>query len=298
MFNIQPLKQEQSKKTPKRTNKIKSSQLLGIPYYLLLIVLIIIPLVLILFYAVLVKEENMFYRFTLQYFKEFFVEQSYLKTLASSISLAVITTLICLFLGYPLAYIASKLKAKRQTLIILLVTAPMWINMLILTYAWKQLFEMLDPVVFGEEFISKFGLGSNFAIVIGMVNIFLPFMIIPIYSVLSKIDPHLYEASADLGASGFKTFMKVTLPLSLGGVLSGITMVLLPAATTIVIPKILGKGKYMIGTLIEDRFFNAGNWGQGSAIGLILSVIIMVLMFLTKKADKTRIIDKDEEAKV
>lgn len=255
-------------------------------------------MLLILFYAFTVQEGGLFYKFTFKYFKEFFGEKTYISTLVSSIWLAILTTVICLLIGYPLAYSITKLKPKKQSLMILLVTAPMWINLLILTYAWKQLFEMFSTYINNPNITEKFGLGSNFAIVVGMINIFLPFMVIPIYSVLSKIDPLLYEASYDLGANSFKTFNKVTLPLSLGGVLSGVTMVLLPAATTIVVPKILGKGKYMIGTLIEDRFFTAGNWGQGAAIGLSLSFIIMLMMFLTNKLDKTRVVDKDENEKV
>jgi spermidine/putrescine transport system permease protein len=118
-------------------------------------------------------------------------------------------------------------------------------------------------------------------------------MVLPIYTVLSKIDPKLYEAAHDLGANRFETFMRVTLPLSITGVLSGITMVLLPAATTLVIPKYLGGGRYLIGNLIEDRFLKNGNWGYGSAIAIILSVIIMIMVYLTKKLDKNPEVDHD-----
>ncbi len=280
MFKIEPLKKERLKK--KRPNVVT---FLGIPYYIILLGLIVIPVALIVFYAITVKVNELYYRFTFEYFVLFFKEPIFLKTLGDSLFLAIITTVITLIIGYPIAYVIAKKKPKTQALLILLVTAPMWINMLIRVLAWKQIFDMIDSTL----------LGSNTAIVIGMVYAYLPFMVLPIYTVISKIDPLLYEASADLGASNFKTFLKVTLPLSMGGILSGITMVLLPAATTIVIPKILGNGKYLIGSLIEDRFLKAGNWGYGSAIAIILSLIIMAMVYITKKVDKNKEVEKFED---
>lgn len=280
MFKIEPLKKERLKK--KRPNV---ATFLGIPYYIILLGLIVIPVALIVFYAITVKVNELYYRFTFEYFVMFFKEPIFLKTLGDSLFLAIITTIITLIIGYPIAYVIAKKKPKTQALLILLVTAPMWINMLIRVLAWKQIFDMIDTSL----------LGSNTAIVIGMVYAYLPFMVLPIYTVISKIDPLLYEASADLGASNFKTFLKVTLPLSMGGILSGITMVLLPAATTIVIPKILGNGKYLIGSLIEDRFLKAGNWGYGSAIAIILSLIIMAMVYITKKVDKNKEVEKFED---
>ena len=179
----------------------------------------------------------------------------------------------------------SRRSTKIQALLILAVTAPMWINMLIRVLAWKQIFDMINPNL----------LGTDLAIVIGMVYVYLPFMVLPIYTVLAKIDPKLYEASQDLGANHVKTFLKVTLPLSVGGILSGVTMVLLPAATTIVIPKILGNGRYLIGNLIEERFLKSGNWGYGSAIAIILSLIIMGMVFITKRVDKNKEVEKFED---
>ncbi len=280
MFKIEPLKKERLKK--KRPNVVT---FLGIPYYIILLGLIVIPVALIVFYAITVKVNELYYRFTFEYFVLFFKEPIFLKTLGDSLFLAIITTVITLIIGYPIAYVIAKKKPKTQALLILLVTAPMWINMLIRVLAWKQIFDMIDSTL----------LGSNTAIVIGMVYAYLPFMVLPIYTVISKIDPLLYEASADLGASNFKTFLKVTLPLSMGGILSGITMVLLPAATTIVIHKILGNGKYLIGSLIEDRFLKAGNWGYGSAIAIILSLIIMAMVYITKKVDKNKEVEKFED---
>lgn len=283
MYKIEPLKRETSK-TRKRAKTTKSVHFLGVPYYIILVGLIIIPLILMFFYSITAYEGDMFYKFTLEHFINFFKEEVFIKTMLESIFLAVITTVICLIIGYPTAYIISRQKPKRQMLLILLVTVPMWINLLILTTAWVQIFDMINKNI----------LGTDVAIIIGMVNIYLPFMIIPIYTVLSKINPRLYEASADLGANSFKTFLKVTLPLSLGGVLSGSTMVLLPAATTIVIPYKLGLGRYLIGSLIEDSFFKAGNWAEGSAIAIILSFVIMIMVVFTRKVDKVKEVEKDD----
>ena len=131
-------------------------------------------------------------------------------------------------------------------------------------------------------------LGTDFAIIIGMVYVFLPFMIIPIYNVLNKIDPNLIQASKDLGANSFQTFKRVILPLSIPGVLSGVTMVMLPSATTLVIPKYLGQGKLLIGNIIESQFIKSGDWNYGSAISIILALVIILITKLSNKLDKMR----------
>ena len=269
-----------TKKIPfKNKLSLRDLNLMGSPYYLVLSILIIIPLILILFYAFTERVNDLFIAFSFSYFRQFLNEPAFIKTMLDSIKLAVYTTIVTLAIGYPTAYIITKTKKKTQTLLILILTAPMWVNMLLRTLAWKQIFEMLNDSI----------LGTDFAIITGMVYVFLPFMVLPIYTVLSKIDPKLYEASDDLGANRFQTFLKVTLPLSITGVLSGITMVLLPAATTLVIPKYLGKNRYLIGNLIEDRFLTAGNWGYGSAIAIILSVVIMGMVIITKKLDRNKV---------
>lgn len=278
----EPLKRREPKQSIKKT-KMDSVVLLGIPYYVILTFLIVIPLGLILLYALTERVNDMFLTFSLKYFVQFAQEPLFIKAMVDSIYLAIVTTIVALMIGYPTAFIISKKKARTQALMILILTAPMWVNMLLRTMALKQLFEMFLPNL----------LGGNFSIVTGMVYVFLPFMVLPIYTVLSKIDPKLYEAAHDLGANRFETFMRVTLPLSITGVLSGITMVLLPAATTLVIPKYLGGGRYLIGNLIEDRFLKNGNWGYGSAIAIILSIIIMVMVYLTKKLDKNPEVDHD-----
>jgi spermidine/putrescine transport system permease protein len=263
-------------KSPKKKLTINSTQLMGIPYYVVLIALILIPVILIVFYAVTERVNDLFITFSLTYFRQFLNEPAFIKTMFDSIKLAVYTTVVALMIGYPTAYLITKTKKKTQSLLILILTAPMWVNMLLRTLAWKQIFEMFNADL----------LGTDFAIITGMVYVFLPFMVLPIYTVLSKIDPKLYEAADDLGASKVETFFKVTLPLSISGILSGITMVLLPAATTLVIPKYLGKNRYLIGNLIENRFLQFGDWGYGSAIAIILSALIMVLVYLTRKLDR------------
>lgn len=283
MENFRPFESEKPKRKRKRKIENKGT-LLGIPYYVILIGLIIIPLVLIFFYSITVYEGNMFYKLTLEHFQNFFKQGSFVRTMLDSIKIALITTAVCLLIGYPAAYLISKQSPKVQAILILAVTVPMWINLLILTTAWVQILDLINPKL----------LGTDFAIIIGMVNIYLPFMILPIYSVLTRINPRLYEAAADLGANSFRTFMRVTLPLSIGGVLSGITMVLLPAATTIVIPNKLGLGRYLIGSLIEDRFFQAGNWNEGAAIAIILASIIMILIVFTRRFDKVSEVGKDD----
>ena len=257
---------------------LRDLNLMGSPYYVVLFFLILIPLILILFYAFSERVNDLFISFSFKYFGQFLNEPAFIKTMLDSIKLAIYTTLVTLFIGYPTAYLITKSNKKTQTLLILMITAPMWVNMLLRTLAWKQIFEMINASL----------LGTDIAIITGMVYVFLPFMVLPIYTVLSMSDPKIYEAADDLGANKFQTFLKVTLPLSITGVLSGITMVLLPAATTLVIPKYLGKNRYLIGNLIEDRFLTAGNWGYGSAIAIILSVVIMAMVIFTKKLDRNK----------
>ena len=158
---------------------------------------------------------------------------------------------------------------------------PMWINMLVRTYAWRGLLGYVD-------------LSSEMRVYVGMVYNFLPFMILEVYTSLSKIDPALLTAASDLGANSTQTFLRVTLPLSLSGVVSGITLVFLPAVSSFFIPKLLGAGQYvLIGNLIEDYFIKTGDWNFGSAISMIMAIIILISMYITRKLDVSA---KEEEA--
>lgn len=280
---------------------MKSYRKLVWPYVAWMTLFIVVPMLVILLYSITTTKPNQAasLQFTLENFIKFF-DPVFLKVLLKSLRIAGITTFFCLIIGYPLAYIISKQSVKTQTLLILLITIPMWINMLIRTYAWVSLLSDKGLI---NMFLGWFGLGpikmleTDFAVILGMVYNFLPFMIIQVYTVLSKLDNSLVEASYDLGANRFRTFRKVIFPLSLSGVISGITLVFLPSLSTFVIPKLLGGGSYfLIGNLIENQFINLGNFHFGSAISLIMAVLIMVSMQIADRYDRDSNIE-DEQVK-
>ncbi len=275
------------KEKPRKTHKkLTTEGILGIPYYIVLIGLIVIPILMMILYSFQREGTSVFIiSFTFEHYTRFLSERQFVELTIESLYLAGIATLVTLMIGYPMAYLISRSKPRTQLLMILLINAPMWINMLLRTRALQQVFEMLAPNL----------LGSNIGIIIGMTYIFLPFMILPIYAVLSKIDPSYFESAADLGANKFQTITKVIIPLSLSGILSGIMMVFLPAATTLVIPKYLGNNRYLIGNLIENAMIQQGRFGYGSAIAIVLSVIIMGFVYLIKKVDRFQGVNVDED---
>lgn len=254
---------------------MKSFSKLVIPYVIWMTIMIIVPMLMIVLYAFTVEGNSVLtLQFTLGNFARFFSDAIFPSVMWRSLKMAFVTTIICILLGYPMAYLMAKRKPDSQRLMVLLVTLPMWINMLVRTYAWKGI-------------LSRFGVSSEIRVYIGMVYNFLPFMILEIYTALSKIDPSLITAARDLGANEQQTFLRVTLPLSLSGVVSGITLVFLPAVSSFFIPKLLGGGQYvLIGNLIEDYFVSTGDWNFGSAISLIMAVIILISMYITRKLDK------------
>lgn len=251
---------------------------LGIPYQALILVLIMIPILLMLLYSFQSRETSQTFTliFTLDNYLRFINEPIFVGLMAESIGLAFVATLVSLLIGYPLAYIISKSNTKTKTLLILLITAPMWINMLLRTKALEQVILMIAPDL----------IGTNLAIIIGMTYVYLPFMVLPIYTVLSKIDISLYESASDLGANKLQTLIKVVIPLSISGVLSGIMMVFLPSATTLVVPKYLGAGRFLIGNLIENAMISQGDFGYGSSIALLMAGLILVFLYAIKKVDK------------
>ena len=265
------------KKKQKKPLKIYIENILGIPYQSVIAVLIFIPILLMFIYSFNTLQANRSFSlvFTLDNYLRFFNEPIFIRLMVESIGLALISTITTLIIGYPLALIIARSKPKMKTLLILLVTAPMWINMLLRTRALQQIFEMVAPDL----------LGSNTAIIVGMTYNYLPFMVLPIYTILSKIDDALYESSADLGANKLQTLIRVIIPLSVSGILSGIMMVFLPAATTLVIPKYLGQSRYLIGNLIENAMIQQGDFGYGSAIALIMAGLILIFLYLIKKVD-------------
>ena len=199
------------------------------------------------------------------------------------------TTVICLFIGYPAAYFIARSSEKIQNILIMAITIPTWINMLVRTYAWIGL--LSDGGMF-QRILGLIGLGdvqllhTEGAVLLGMVYNFLPFMILQINTSLCKMDHSLLEAASDLGANAYKTFLKVTLPLSLPGVINGITLVFLPAVSSFFIPKLLGGGQYfLIGNMIENQFITVGEWNFGSAISMIMAAIMMLLMMLVRNLE-------------
>lgn len=260
------------------------------PYCLWLFILTVVPMLLIAFYAFTIKgTEITTFKFTLENFFKF-LDPIFLSVLAKSFILGIITTLICFLLGYPIAYMISKCKQSTQTILILLITIPTWINLLMRTYSWMSILSKKGLI---NNLLGMLGIApiqmmyTDFAVVMGMVYNFLPFMILPIHTSLSSMDNSLVEASYDLGANRIQTFFKVTFRLSLSGVLTGVTMVFLPAISAFVIPKMLGGGQYsLIGNFIEQQFITVGNWHFGSAVSLVLAILVIAFMALIYYAEK------------
>ena len=262
------------------------------PYIIWSILIVIVPLILIVLYSFTTGgNELVNIQFTWDNFKKI-GEPIYLEVLWKSLLLGLASVGICLVLGYLLAYIITRFSDGVQDLLILLVTIPMWINTLLRTYAWIS---VLSDNGLINKFLGLFGLDpvsfmyTDFAVMLGLISDMLPFMVIPIHAAIRKIDPSLIEASYDLGASPRKTFWKVTFKMSIPGVINGVMMTFLLSISTFVIPKLLGGGQYMlIGNLIENQFISVGNWNFGSAISLILMLIIFVGLFLMKKSDREK----------
>lgn len=250
---------------------------------------IVLPLFLILAHALNANTDLSDFVFTLDNFSRFF-EPLYVKILITSLILAGLSTILCLIVGYPVAYIISKMSEKVRNNMILIFIIPMWMNFLLRTYAWLTLLGNKGLI---NKFIGLFGLGpwdlmyNSKAIMIGMVYNFLPFMVLPIYTVLLKMDTKLIEAAKDLGANDFEVFTKVIFPLSLPGIYTGITMVFIPAISTFVVPNLLGGNNfYLIGNLIEKQFTFTGDWGFGSAISMVLILIMLLILVVPKLFNK------------
>ena len=214
----------------------------------------------------------------------------YMPTLINSIWLAIIATVICLVVAYPLSYLISRFSFDKQKMMLMLVMLPMWMNFLLRTYAWMTLLERNGLI---NRFFALFNIGpfeminTQGAVVLGMVYNYLPFMILPLYSIMTKIDSKTIEAAQDLGASGRNVLMRVILPLSMPGVASGISMVFVPAVSTFIISRMLGGGSNMlIGDLIDLQFLgNAYNPNLGAAMSLVLMVFILLCMSITNALD-------------
>ena len=263
----------------------QSESRLATPYAIWSVLFIVIPLILIVFFS-FTKQVDGRYMFTLDNFDKFF-NVMYFKVVRRSLVLAFISTVLCLIVGYPTAYIISKAKPSRRATLLLLCILPMWMNFLLRTYALSAI---LGKNGFINTLLGMVGLGpinilyTDAAVLLGMVYNFLPFMILPIHTILSKMDQDLINAAKDLGANNFQVFTKVIFPLSLPGVISGITMVFMPAVSTFVISKLLGGGQfYLIGNLIEQQFMSVGDWHFGSAISIFMMIIILISMAIMNK---------------
>ena len=249
-------------------------------------IFIVLPLALIVFYAFTYNDGDMV-RFTMDNFKKFFTEGVYLKSLWRSIYLALISTVICLVIGYPMAMILASLKPKIQSFCVTLFVLPMWMNFLMRTYAWLTILENNGLI---NTLLEKLGfdklelLYNQGAVVLGMVYNFLPFMVFPIYSSLTKTDRSIIESAQDLGANKFRVFRSVTFPLSLPGIASGISMVFMPAVTTFVISRLMGGGHTsLIGDIIEQQFLYANDWNFASAISVVVMIILLASMAIVPK---------------
>ncbi len=260
------------------------------PYMGWILAMIVAPMLLIVLYA-FTKDGNevISFRFTLENFSRFITDSVFMEVLGRSLYIALITTVICVVVGYPIAYIIANMTERGNLIMILLITMPTWINMLVRTYAWMGILQ--DEGIF-NSILSFFGIGpvallhTDFAVILGMVYNFIPFMILQIHTSLAKMDTSLLDAANDLGADRVQQFLRVTLPLSLPGVISGITLVFLPAVSSFFIPKLLGGGQFvLVGNIIETQFLTTGDWNFGSAISLIMAVIIMLSMWLAHKVD-------------
>jgi len=261
----------------------KKSWILSLPYAVYAVIFIAAPLILIVLYSFCSDPQNGI-DFTLENFRRFFdfANPMCMQVLWRSIYLAIISTVICLLLGYPMAYILSQLSPRVRGVVSVLFILPMWMNFLLRTYSWMSLLEKTGLINRLLEMLSLPSLDIMYtqgAVVLGNVYNFLPFMILPIYNVLIKIDKSVVEAAQDLGAPPHRVFTRVIFPLSLGGVGSGITMTFMPAVTTFVISKLLGGGQNtLIGDLIEKQFKVTGNWGFGSAMSVIIMILILIAM--------------------
>ena len=277
----------------KKSERVKEWFTLS-PYSLWAALFIIVPLIFVAYYAL--TDGN--YNFTFENITRFFtatsetesgVVHTYLVIFMRSLKLAIISTLVCLLLGYPIAYIIARAPGRTQRILITLIMIPMWMNFLIRTYAWMTILQDtgilntgLEALGLGKVHI----IGTEAAVVIGMVYDYFPYMILPIYSVMAKMDTRLLEAAKDLGCNNFGVLKRVIWPLSLPGVISGINMVLIPSISTFYISQKLGNGKfYLIGDAIEGQYV-ANNLHFAAAIALIMMVILLICMEMLQRLSR------------
>lgn len=248
-------------------------QRLAIPYALFLLVFVILPLFVVLYYAFTNGQGQ----FSVQNFLDFFTNGRTMGTLVYSLGIAVTTTVVCLLIAYPLAYFLSKSGWKRGGVLLMLFILPMWINFTLRVTALKEILTVIEGNMAYYPFLNT---------IIGMVYDFLPYMVLPLYQALEKIDHSYEEAAADLGAPRWQVVLRVILPLSLPGIVSGVTMVLLPAMTNYVVLDMVYNSTYIMGSLIGS-YFNAYDWHNGSVVSIVLLGIIVLGTYLSDRTQKT-----------
>ena len=248
-----------------------SRKQLCIPYAAFLILFVIAPLIVVFYYAFTNGEGQ----FTFDNLIGFFTSSNTIGTLCYSLAVALTTTVVCLLIAYPVAYILARSNMKRKSVLLLLFITPMWINFTLRIAALKEIITFIEGNIAFHPFLNT---------IIGMTYDFLPFMILPMYTTLLKLDGTLLEAAADLGATPFSVFWKVTIPLSMPGIVSGVVMVFLPSMTNYVVLDMLCNSTYIMGSLIGS-YFSAYDWNNGSMIALVLLVIILVFTLYTNRYD-------------
>lgn len=262
-----------------------NKKLLASPYLLWAVSFIIIPLCMVFYYGLTDKTGS----FTLSNLVAITTAE-HSKALWLSIKLSLESTIICFLLAYPLAMILAKMNVSQHSFIVFIFILPMWMNFLLRTLAWQTLLEkngVINSILNFLNLPSLSIINTPAAIILGMVYNFLPFMVLPLYNALTKIDPNVVNAARDLGANSIQTFLRITFPLSLPGVISGITMVFVPALTTFVISTLLGGSKILlIGNVIEQEFTQTNNWHLGSGLSIVLMIFIIINMILTATFDK------------
>ena len=249
-----------------------SRKSLGIPYMLYLILFVILPLVVLVYYSFTDKNGKL----SIDNFVQFFTNPNTLGTLCYSLAIALVTTVVCLLLAYPVAYILAASRLKTKSIMVMGFVIPMWINFSLRITALKEILTILEGNLAYHPFFNS---------VIGMTYDFLPFMILPIYNTIEKLDRSLVEAARDLGAGDIATFLKITLPLSVPGIVSGVAMVFLPAMTNYVVLDMLYNSTYIMGSLIGS-YFSAYNWHGGSMIALVLLVMICIFTLSTSSMEE------------
>jgi len=261
----------------------------ALPYIVWMILFTVVPLLLIVVYAFTVTADNGQIVFTIDNLLKAFAPEN-LSVLIRSLLYALITTVLCLLIGYPAAMMLSKLSSRWAGTIAILFVLPMWMNFLLRTYAWRALLDLNGPV---NHLLGLLGLPAQQllytegAVIMGLVYNFLPFMILPIYSVFNQMDNRYIEAAEDLGSNKVHSFFHVTLPLTRAGIITGITMVFIPTVSTFIISRLLGGSHYMMyGDLIENQFMLLSDWNLGSALSIVMMILMIISMAIVRKYDK------------